>query len=301
MNRIGSIVSWTAIAIVALTAIACAGAGPAATLRPAAYDPSSGDLSGRPAAPGDEPSGDENQAPGQAVAGPLVVHTGSLSIETSDMRASVDQATAAVNGLGGYVASSHEDNSPDHQSASVTYRIPATSWTQAVTALRGIGQRVIAEDTQAEDVTAQVVDLDARIANLRSSETALQQIMTQATTISDVLKVQEELTSVRSEIESMSAQRDNLADRAAFGTLTVYFNVPTPSTALATGGWDLGREVDRAFATLVRLSQGLASLAVWVAIVIVPVLVPILIAAWIGIRLRRRFGSQPEQPSTPVA
>jgi hypothetical protein len=166
--------------------------------------------------------------------------------------------------------------------------------------VRAVAAKVVSEDTDAEDVTAQVIDLDARIANLRASEAALQQIMTQATTIPDVLNVQKELTSVRGEIESMTAQRDHLADQAAFGTLEVHFNVPTAQSAVATGGWDLGREVDRAVAALVRIGQGLASLAIWLSIVLVPLLVPVLIAIWIGLRLRRRYGSRPEQPGARV-
>ena len=88
-------------------------------------------------------------------------------------------------------------------------------------------------------MTAQVVDLDARIANLQASESALQAIMARATTIADVLKVQQELTGVRGDIESMIAQRDNLADQAAMGTLDVIFTVPVVAAAVArvAGTW----------------------------------------------------------------
>lgn len=304
MRRVTSIVGWATMLVVLLAVVGCGGAsGPALTQAPGR--PSTGQDLGGPGSgdveePGEGNAGGEGQVPGQPIAGPLVVYTGSMAVEVSDMRAAVDQATGVVTGLGGYVASSREDNSVDNQNASVTYRIPAPNWTQAVTGIRAVAQRVIGEDTSTEDVTNQVIDLDARIANLRSTEAALQQIMTQATTIPDVLTVQEELTSVRSEIESMTAQRDQLADRAAMGTLRVDFLIPTARTAVAAGNWDLGREVDRAVATLVRAGQGLASLAVWVLIVVVPLLVPVLIAIWIGLRLRRRYESRREEPGTPA-
>ena len=50
-------------------------------------------------------------------------------------------------------------------------------------------------------MTGQVVDLEARIRNLRASETALQGIAAKAIKISDVLEVQAQLTAVRGEIE----------------------------------------------------------------------------------------------------
>jgi hypothetical protein len=223
-----------------------------------------------------------------------------MELEVTDLRPAVDQATALITNLGGHIAESHEQNSGGHQAASVTYRIPAARWTEAVTGLRALGHKVLSEDTDAQDVTAQVVDLDARIANLRTSEAALQGIMSRATTITDVLKVQQELTGVRGDIESMTAQRDNLADQAAMGTLEVGFSVPVDEAAVATGGWDLGREVDSAVAALVRVTQGATSLAVWLLIVVLPVLIPVLVAIYVAVRIRRWYAAR-QAARPPVA
>lgn len=218
----------------------------------------------------------------------------------ADLRASVDQANGLIGGLGGYVAASDERNDGDSATASVTYRIPADQWDEALSALRGFGARVVAENTKSEDVTAQVIDLEARIANLQSTEAALQAIMARATMITDVLKVQAELTDVRSDIESMSAQRDQLADRAALGTLTVRFNVPVVEASAASRGWDLGREIDSAVAALVRVGQGLASLGIWLGIVVLPIVLPLALLAHVALRVRRRQLAR-QQAGGPVA
>jgi hypothetical protein len=236
--------------------------------------------------------GDVAQVPIGSPSPVLIIHTGTMDLEVSDLRATVDQATALIKGLGGQIAESHETNDSGYESATVTYRIPAERWDEAVAGIRGLGQRVLAEDTNASDVTAQVVDLDAHIANLRASEAALQAIMTQATTIPDVLKVQDELTKVRGDIEAMVAQRDNLADQAALGTLEVRFNVPVAAVATASNDWDLGREIDHAVAVLVRVGQGTLSLAVWSVIVFLPVAVPVVAAILVAVRLRRRYESR---------
>jgi len=229
----------------------------------------------------------------------LVVHTGSMQLEVADLRSTVDQATAQIAALGGFVAESHEENSGEYQSATVTYRIPAARWDEALTGLRVLGTKVLGEDTNAQDVTAQAVDLDARIANLRATEAALQAIMVKATTIADVLKVQAELTGVRGDIESLVAQRDKLGDQAALGTLEVAFNVPVVAAAVATSGWDLGAEVDNAVAALVRVTQGITTLAVWFGIVLLPVAIPVVLIIWLAVKLRRRYESRraPEVPS----
>ncbi len=259
-----------------------------------AGDPTAGEP---PAQPGGEPDTNEQLADQQ-----LIVYTGSLQLEVDDLRPAMDQAEQQVRILGGHVASSSVESDDDSQYATVTYRVPAERWNEALTALRAVGTRVLNESTDSEDVTAQVVDIDARIENLRATETALQEIMDRAGTIPNVLEVQRELTSVRSEIESLTAQRDLLASRAALATLEVTFGVPVVATTVATGGWDLGKEIDNAVAALVRVGQGLTSVAVWLLIVVLPVLLPIVVLAYIAIRLRRRWiaNHPPEPPLAPA-
>jgi hypothetical protein len=302
MRRISSLIPRLLGAIlVGCLLLACAGAASVpAPGRPIAGQPlddvgnSIGDGSG------DEVADDGDQAPAPQD-GALIVYTGSMELEVADLRGALDAGANLVAGLGGHVTASHEEGRDEYRSATVTYRIPAERWGEALAGLRGLGQKVLGEDTDSEDVTAQVIDLDARIANLQASEAALQAIMARATTITDVLKVQQELTGVRSDIESMIAQRDNLAERAALATLKVAFNVPVAAAAVATGGWDLGREVDSAVATLVRVGQGAASLVIWLVIVLLPVAIPVLLALFLAVRVRRWYVARQtaQVPSTP--
>lgn len=219
----------------------------------------------------------------------LIVYEGTLDLQVDDLRGSVDQADQLVSGMGGHVAASDTSTKGGADYASVTYRIPADKWDEALAGLRAIGAKVLDETTKSEDVTGQAVDLDARIANARASETALQAIMDKAVTIDDVLNVQRELTSVRGDIESMTAQRDLLANRAALATLAVTFETVVAETQVATGGWDLGRQVDDALAALVRVGQGTLTLLIWLLIVVVPILVPLLIVLGAAVWLRRRW------------
>lgn len=298
MRRISSLpLGLLAAILTGALLLACSGAAAPGPLAPVAGRPIAGNGSEQDSGNSLDDSDGTSQAPGPQIDAALIVHTGSIQLEVADLRAAINQAAALISGLGGQVAESHEQNDGGSQTASVTYRIPAAKWTEALTGLRALGQKVLAEDTDAEDVTTQVIDLDARIANLRASETALQGIMARATTITDVLKVQGELTGVRGDIESMVAQRDHLADQAALGTLEVGFNVPVDRASIASSGWDLGREVDGAVAALVRVSQGLASLGVWLLIVVLPVLIPVLVIFYVALRIRRRFAARSATPT----
>jgi hypothetical protein len=219
----------------------------------------------------------------------LIVYTGSLSLEVADIDAAVGQAEALIKSLGGHVADSRASDTGNGKSANVTYRIPAERWSEALSGLKGLATRVADEQTSSEDVTAKVVDLDARLSNLRATELALQGIMAKATTITDILKVQTELTQVQGDIESMTAQRDLLANQAALATLEVGFNVKVAEVQQASTGWDLGKEIDSALASLVRMLQSLATLLIWLVIDVLPVVVPVIVIIWIANRLYVRW------------
>jgi Domain of unknown function (DUF4349) len=284
---------------------ACSGAANAPVARQAATEagaPVNGDsgygpVSAPSAAPAQQGNGGTNE---QLADQPLIIYTGTMDLEVDDLQAAVEQANGIIGSLGGHVESSQQANAGDRESASVTYRIPAERWNDALDALHGVGQKLVSLTTNSSDVTAQVIDLNARIANLQASETALQEIMQKATTISDVLKVQDQLTSVRGDIESMTAQRDHLSNQAALATLTVNFNVPVPATTVASGGWDFGAEVDNATASLVRVGQWVASLLIWLVIVFLPVAIPLLIiflaALWLARRVASRRARHPKEP-----
>jgi len=94
----------------------------------------------------------------------LIVRTASLELEVEDVAAVLGVARREMAALGGYVSGSDEYDQGEHRWASVTYRVPVDRFDAAIEALRGLSDRVVRESTQASEVTATVVDLDARIA-----------------------------------------------------------------------------------------------------------------------------------------
>jgi len=235
-----------------------------------------------------------------------VVKTGSLSLEVGKLDETLKRARAAIVGLGGYVSGSDESNDGDRTQATIVYRIPADRWDDALDALRGLATKVVGEQTNAVEVTGQVLDMDARIRNLKTTESALQAIMTRATKISDILEVQGQLTVVREQIEQLSTARSHVEDEAAFGTLSVYFIVPVPAVTETTKGWDPAGEADRAIASLVGVLQGLASFGIWLLIVGLPTLFVIGVFALVAFAVLRRLrgdrgiGTAVLPPSTPA-
>lgn len=221
----------------------------------------------------------------------LIVRTGAITLEIPDVDAAIRAAGGAVTRGGGYVDGSSRSSAGDAAGATVAYRIPSPAWDATLDEIRRIATTIRAEEIKTEEVSGQVVDLGARIANLRTTEAALQTIMARATAIKDVLEVQEQLTETRGEIERLVASKTDLEDRASYGSLTVTFGLPprpepTP-TPIASPGWNPGADIEEATGQLVSIGQATTSLGIWLGIVGLPLLIAGSVIAFVSLQLVR--------------
>jgi hypothetical protein len=265
-----------------------AAAAPPATAAPAPGEGQSASGSGKQAGDGTTNPGDNNGAPRDTA---LIVKTGTMTIQTDDVGAALLKARADVIRLGGYISGSEQSRNGDSITASVTYRFPSDRWEDVLDAIKARGE-LKDEKTDSLEVTGQVVDLDARIVNLQATERALQAIM----------EVQSQLTAVQGQIEELAAQAAHLRDQAALSTLTVIFQTPpAPVVKETSKGWSAGVEFDRAVALLLSIGQGLATIGIWLAIVVLPVAIGLGFLVLILLILGRRFGRWPARPAGPSA
>ena len=236
--------------------------------------------------------------------GAKIVRTGSLQLDVKDVKASLNTARDTITGMGGYIGASQQSSDGKSIVASVTYRIPEARWEDALAALRLLGDEV-GENTDAAEVTNQIVDLAARIRNLQASETALVRHAADAAKIADLLEIESRLSDVRGQIEQLTAQQKNLENQAAYGTLAVTFGTEVAAVQKAAAQWDPKTEVDRAGASLIGFLQTLTTAGIWFAIVWLPMLIALAIVLGLGLLIARRLGflrrAVPPAPPAPVA
>ncbi len=223
-----------------------------------------------------------------------IVKTGSINIQVGSIDESVARATDQIHALGGWLAGSDRTTSTASGLASVTYRVPVARFEDALAAMRKLGTKVLGEHSDSASVGSQIVDLQARIDNLKASEKAVQAIMDKATAIADVLTVQQRLADVQGQIEELTAQVQGLSDQSAYSTLTVILEVPaaepspSPSaTASAAVAWSANEQFNQAAGTLSEVGRGAATVAIWCLVVVLPLsLALVLLIVMIGLLAR---------------
>ncbi len=228
---------------------------------------------------GSGPGGDGSGEQPAALADQRIIKTGEISLEVPNVTTAVARVRAMAVDLGGYVGGSRAGTRDE--SATLTLRIPADTFEDALTRLHALDGDVVAEATKEQDVTSTVVDLEARIANLQASETQYRVLLGQAVKIDDILAVQTRLDDVRGQIEQLQAQHKELTGLADLSTLTVTL-IPT-ALQQAAGGWDPGKTVSDAFASLVDVGQNIGDGLIWFAIVWLPILIAlglVVLLAW---------------------
>ena len=151
---------------------------------------------------------------------PDIVTTGSVRMTVADPIAAADQFVAATIEAGGRVQSRNDHSGTTNPSVDLTLRIPADKVDSVLADIDEMGV-VESKSINADDVTAQRVDLDARIKALQTSVDRLLDLMSRATSTADLLAAETSLTERQAELDSIRAQRAALGDQIAYATISV--------------------------------------------------------------------------------
>lgn len=157
-----------------------------------------------------------------------VVRTASVTMTVPDPSKAADEAAVMVEKADGRVDSRSEDAGSGSGRAvtSVVLRVPAATLDEVVRELKTLGT-VETASTTAEDVTAQRVDLDARIKALQTSVDRLLAIMRDARDPEALITAENALSQRQAELDSLRAQREALGDQVAYSTVDVSFYAET--------------------------------------------------------------------------
>ena len=161
-------------------------------------------------APAEANSSSQARAPSVA-ADRKIVRTGALELTVKSPAGAAEQIRIMAESMGGYLETAQIGGTKDAPTADITIRVPAAHFEDARAGIRKLAARVESEKTDAQDVTRQYVDMDARLRNLRAEEAQYLTIMKSAYKVDDLLQVSEKLSEVRGQIEQQQAEFQTLS------------------------------------------------------------------------------------------
>jgi len=151
-----------------------------------------------------------------------IVKNGSLSLLVKKAEEVASDIRALAARLNGFISDSRiYETSAGIKSGSVTLRIPADRFDEALTEIKKLAVKVESENINAQDVTEQFIDLEARLRNFKRQEEQYIEILKRANSVQNVLSVTQQLTSIRGQIEQIEGQLQYLSRQVDMSVITV--------------------------------------------------------------------------------
>ena len=277
----------TSLLLTALLVTGCSAGGP---------DEGRTDSSGAVAAPQMAADGDTAEAAGggttsgaeplsvtdlRPAPGLAVIRTAELEVRVDDVRAAADEAARIARQAGGGVEAEERTGSGSDGSATVRLRVPPKAFDDTIRGLSALGDER-ARRLSSEDVTDQVVDLEARLATQRASVERVRALLGQADTLGEVVQIESELTRRTADLEALQARLESLSARVDLATIVLRLDGqdgPVAGDALGFGdglrsGWD-------ALVTTARVAAVAAG-------AMLPFLPLLLVGGYLAVRARNR-------------
>jgi Domain of unknown function (DUF4349) len=160
------------------------------------------------------------------VQGPQVIRQAQLAISVKS--GAFDSSLGAVRSLveleQGYVSGTDAQANPvtndQIRTGVITFMVPAAKFDATIDALTKLGT-VQNEHISGNDLSAQYVDLQARLANEEAQRNAMLALLAKASTVSDIIAVQNQLGQITGQIEQLKGQIQYIDHNVAFSTVSV--------------------------------------------------------------------------------
>jgi hypothetical protein len=219
-----------------------------------------------------------------------IVRRGSLSLRVDDVESAEREVQRLVAGWRGYVESADStDLSTKTPSITLNVRVPVKAFDRALVSFEGLGTR-LAKSIGSEDVTGQLVDLDARIRTMRAQEETYRGLLRQAKDLKQTLLVEDRLSEVRAEIESITAQRKTLGELADLSTISLTLTQALPPNAPPKDPNWLAQTWAESTTSLGSVVRGLTSVLLY-GLVFTPLWLPVVLLVWRFNRPSKRAAS----------
>lgn len=159
---------------------------------------------------------------------PLVDIEGHLGIEVKDVETTLHKVRKLTFAHGGQVIREETTHEPHQVTALLSLRVPASKSDQVLLELGKLGD-IRNRQIQATDITREFMDANLRLRNLEMALARYEELLTQAKSVTDLLQLEEHITRLRGEIESLKGSLRYLKDRAARATFHVRLTHPVES------------------------------------------------------------------------
>lgn len=210
-----------------------------------------------------------------------IIKTANISIEVEDFKKARPALDILLKKYDAYIADESEQNYDYQITDDLIIRVKAENFDSLLNDVSGLAVHVNSKHVKLSDVTEEFIDIIARLKNKKQVELQYLEILKQARTIDEILKVNEHLRVIREEIESKEGRLKYLNSQVSLSTiyLSMYQRIENAGY-YPSFGYKFIKAVEGGWDGILIFILGLVYL--W------PLILIILVAVWLIIRYRKK-------------
>jgi hypothetical protein len=216
--------------------------------------------------------------------GQKIIKNAEIDLLVIDTDIAIDRITQVVGDVRGYIISSKSwyeiINGENSKLATITLGVPVDEFELS---LRN-------ETASGQDVSEEYVNLQSNLDSLKATRERIKGFLDQATTVEEALKVNDQLLSIDKQIDEITGRMNYLSAKASFSSITITLHPQveektptptyTPTPTITPTPWNPGTTFNKAGKSLGSAYRGLGTMAIWLFVVIIPVLLPFILVGW---------------------
>lgn len=152
-----------------------------------------------------------------------IIKTGNFRFETDNLEATYEQIKSAVKKGKAFIQNDSEGKDYNSFYRRLTIRIPSENFDTFIKEVSNGVSYFDNKEINAQDVTAEYIDLDSRLKTKRKLEDRYLELLAKANKMPDMLAIEAQLSAIREEIEAKEGQLKYLQNQVSMSTITIEF------------------------------------------------------------------------------
>lgn len=234
-----------------------------------------------------------------------IIYSGNMTLYTGDFQKTYTDIEAYAKSIGGFVEYSsfavNTDKTYDYADYGyVQIRVPVAQYDAAMTMIGTYGE-VVSTYTNSQNVTQSYRDIQAELDSYRIQEASLNNLLSKATNVADMLAIETELNRIRTEIDTRQSMLSNYDNLIAYSTIYIsMYEQDISSLSVTSPFGSILHDIKGALIRSVNLILTILSKLILVIFYILPFAAIAAIVIFIVMKVKRSKKNKLTQPLAEV-
>lgn len=210
-----------------------------------------------------------------------IIRVGQIGFQADDIDTTKNDVETIISKYQGDISNSMDEGTGRNRRVNITIKVEEKQFDNIFNELEDIDADKIYSSSSADDVTEQVMDLQARLNTYKNTENQLLEIQKQASNVTDTMAVYRELNEIRYKIESTESQLKYYANQTEYSTITVSITQSSVGTYESEEKWRPLGVIKNAVRALGEFAKGLVNLVIWLIIFGIPIVFVVVLVIYL--------------------